>query len=342
MKIAVIIPVTRPPYLYRCIKGLNCQTSPHDEFEIILIKGKNMFLELENTDIKTVQIEEDTLHPGFRRNLGVKSTNARILAFIDDDTIPCPDWIRNATRHLEKERIDGVCGPLLQSQGQSSFGSMLAGAANESIFLEGFEDCNLYEKKRVQFFNISLCNVIIKRNVWEAVGGFNGVASYYIDDFEFFYLADKKGFIFYNIPEVTVCHSVEPFPSKYLKKKFITRFYTGMNSIMFNKVYRQIPSIRLAFLAYICIPFMFILIMKDRFYFAILLIVYFGIGLYFSRFVFAKNKLAFFLLPFVFFITHLVNLAAFILGNIFFCIKRNKFIFATKYTNERLKNVRVN
>jgi GT2 family glycosyltransferase len=339
MKAAVIIPVTRPKCLNECLDRLFKQTSPHLEFEIILIRNPGSVCTLGETDIKITQIEEEILHPAFRRNLAVKKVDAEILAFLDDDAVPPLNWLQKAIWNIENENIDGVCGPILQSQNSSSMGNILAGAANESIFLEGFEDCNIYKKKLVEFYNIPLCNVIIKRKVWESVGGFNEKANYYIDDFEFFYIASKKGFKFYNIPDIAIRHSVEPFPLKYLKKKFKTRFYTGMNSIMFNEIYRSIPFIRLAFFIFpLFAVTVFLLLSKGWLYIIVPLIIYIGLAIWHSRLIFAKSKKAFILLPTVFFFTHLVNFIAFTLGAIFFIVKRRNYSVVVKHKKERLTN----
>ena len=146
MKIAVIISVTRPKSLYLCMQGLMHQTFPHDQFEIILIKDENMVLELEDTDIKITQIQENILLPAFRRNLGVKKTTADILAFLGDDTLPSIDWLQNAIWYIEEESIDGASGHFLHFQNNLSLGNMLANATRESFFLEGAEICNIHEK----------------------------------------------------------------------------------------------------------------------------------------------------------------------------------------------------
>jgi GT2 family glycosyltransferase len=338
MQAAVIIPVTRPKSLYLCMQGLMRQTFPHDQFEIILIKDSDMILELENADIKITQIKEDILLPTFRRNLGVKKTDANILAFLGDDTLPPVGWLQNAIWHIEEEKIDGASGPFLHLQNNLSLGSRLANATRESFFLEGDEICNIHEKKLVKFYNIPLCNVVIKREVWDSVGGFNEVvANYHMDDCEFFYLANKRGYKFYNIPQIAVQHAIESFPLGYLKKKFTTRFYTGVNAAIFNEIYREIPVIRLGFLVYPFIIIVFLLVINNWFNMAVFLIIYFGLAIWFSRKTFTKNKKVFILLPIVFFLTHLTIFIAFTSGILYFLMKKKSFQVIIENKKIRLK-----
>lgn len=340
MKAAVIIPVTRPESLYMCMGGLLNQTFNHSEFEIILIKDSNMILELEDTDIKITQIEEDVLLPTIRRNKAVGQTDASILAFLDDDTIPPAEWLHDAVLNIEIKKIDGVCGPSLQLQSDTSLGSILAAEARKSFFLEGNDICNIYEKKQMEFYNIPFCNVVIKRKVWDLVGGLNEVvANYYMDDCEFFYLATKKGYKFYNIPEIGVQHAVEPFPLRYLKKKFITRFYTGVNTMLFHEIYSKIPFIRLGFMAYFFMIALFLLAINNWFNVVLFLILYFATAFWFSQSMFNRNKKVFVLSPVVFFLTHLTIFIAFTLGILSFFIKKRNFKPIIENKKKRFKNI---
>ncbi|MCF7907356.1 MAG: glycosyltransferase [Candidatus Omnitrophica bacterium] len=323
MKIAVIIPVTRPEQAAICVDALSKQSFLNSEIEIILIKDKDQVIELKKTDIKIIIIEEENPHPAFRRNLGVKLTNARILAFLDDDTIPCSEWLSEAVRYIEKESVDGVCGPELQSQNNLSLGYTLAGAANETFFVEGVERMNVTSEGPVRFYNIRLCNVIMRRKVWEAVGGFNEIANYHIDDIEFFYLACNKKYRFHYIPKMLVHHRPEPFPFRYLKKKFNERFYTGMNAMMFREIYSLIPQIWFVYLLYPIIILIFLLFFSNSMYIMPFLAIYFGLILWFSYPWFRKNKKIFILLPIVFISTHIVELIGFLAGTFYFFVNRN-------------------
>lgn len=337
MDVAVIIPVTRSYDIKLCLDSLVIQTYPHHSFEIILVKRNDLKIKLPITDIKISALIEENLHTGIRRNLALKHTDAQILAFLDDDTVPPLDWVQNAVTYINKYNIDGVCGPVLQFQNDFSLASQLGGAANESFFLEGFEDCNTREIKQVKFYNISSCNSAIKRKVWDKVGGFNESAYYYMDDHEFFYIADRLGCIFFNFPKLAIRHKVDAFPLKYLRKKFITRFYTGINSIIFYEMYIKMPFVRSIFLSY---PIFILLIFaptKKGDYFIFLLFVYFALSFYFSLRVFNKNKIVFLFLPLVFFLTHLINFVAFTMGIVFCLIKMNKFSHILKQKNDRFQ-----
>jgi len=341
MEVAVIIPVTRPDHLSLCLGNLIRQTYDHTKIEVMLIKEKELELNIPITDIKIKQFIEDKLHTGLRRNIAIKNTGAEILAFLDDDAIPPLDWIANAVRYLSNNNVAGVCGPIVQFQENLSFLNRLAGAANDSIFLEGFDDSKIYEKKSLKFYNIPLCNSVILRKAWEGVKGFNETAYYYMDDIEFFFLANKLGYKFDSNYSLTINHAVESFPFKFLKKKFITRFHVGINAIIFNDIYGKIPFINLAFLAYpILILLCYLGIIHKSFIFSVFLI-YIISALFFSIPYFSKSKIVFIFLPMVFLFTHLTNFIAFTAGLVYYFLNSHKFSGICRDKEERLKTCRL-
>ncbi|MFH2145377.1 MAG: glycosyltransferase [Candidatus Omnitrophota bacterium] len=336
-KVAVIIPVSKPEHFPLCINGIIRQNFSPAEFEIILVKSKELVLELPRCEVKIAQIEENNLHPGFRRNLAVKNTNARILAFLDDDAIPCPDWLAHALRYIQQEQFDGISGPVRQSGTRLSFLHTLAGAANESVFLEGVDHFT-QTCDQLNFYQIPFCNVIMKRQVWESVGGINELANYYIDDTEFFYIATKKGYKFKGASELSVQHITEPFSSRYLKKKFISRFYTGLNLLSFRKIYKEIPLTR----SFVFIPLAAVvsfIISNNYFMLRLFLLFYFLTAFWFSRLWLAKNKGVFLLLPAVFFVSQSTIFVALISGMLYFFVNKRKILPLMEYEKQRLRDV---
>jgi glycosyltransferase involved in cell wall biosynthesis len=105
--VSVIIPVrTVTPYVRETVEHLLNQSEKR--LEIIIVTDKQE--KLKRTRI--IASEEPT--PAFKRNLGAKLAKGKILAFLDDDSYPSKDWLKNALKvfYGDKE-ITGVCGPTL-------------------------------------------------------------------------------------------------------------------------------------------------------------------------------------------------------------------------------------
>lgn len=339
MQLGVIILVTRPQALAHCLGPLTRQTYSHRDFEIILVMSENNDIRLPETDISITKIIENDLHLSVRRNRGVKQTRAEVIAFIDDDAIPPEDWLEVAKKSFSEYPCEGVSGPLFHYNEDEPFSRQLAGAATDSFFLEGFDE-RAKTPRKTPFYNIPLCNCFIKRSVWERVGGFNENMYYYMDDIEFFYIASRLRFSFYVVPALAVVHKGEPFPFPYLRKKTITRFHVGMNTVLFYEIFLAMPFIRLAlgcygFIVAICFfsQYRYLLI-------GVLVGVYFIIATMCSARYFQKHPMVFFLLPGVFMLTHLVNFLSFTCGIVFTLVTpwKYKSIVATK--NERFQKCR--
>lgn len=325
MRVAVIIPVTRPKDMSLCLQNLIQQDYPHGEYEIILVRSDSCSLCLPKTDVRITEILENNLHTAFRRNRGTRSADAPLLAFLDDDTIVSRDWIGEAVRSLTKRSIDGVCGQIRHFSKDEVFSKKLSGAAIDSFFLEGFTDSYYREAGESEFYNIPLCNCMITRSVWEEVGGFNETAFYYMDDLEFFYIASRLGFKFYHIPELTVQHGVAPFPLKYLIKKFFTRFHVGINTWIFPEVYLKMPFVWVALMGCLLLACFFPLFSSKPVFPLSLGILYWVATVLFSVPFLKKQPEVAVFLPGVFFLTHLTNLAAFAAGLLTYAVCPRRF-----------------
>lgn len=115
MKVAVVVPTYRRPLLLaRCLVALTRQTFAADDYEIIVVDD-GADTETERTVQEAAALASMRLRylrvsgrhgPAAARNLGWRTTNADIIAFTDDDTIPAADWLAAGIAAFN----DDVCG----------------------------------------------------------------------------------------------------------------------------------------------------------------------------------------------------------------------------------------
>ncbi|MCB0368710.1 MAG: glycosyltransferase [Bdellovibrionales bacterium] len=328
MEISIITPVTRIKEVQKVVKNIHLAFSKFKniKYEILLItdfKSASLLEKKFDNNIKLIICED--LHPSRRRNLGVINASYGYLAFIDDDVYIDSNWCSPLEKYLKL--YDGVCGPITQSNFES-FRKNLIGIAQESIFFEGFSDYRQHLTKS-KYYDIPLCNVIIKKEVWDKVGGFNEIANYNIDDCEFFFLADKLGFSFVNHPDLRVEHDLMPFGISYLKKKITQRFQGGINSMIFSEIYFAYPSVRIVWFSYLGFLIWTILFFTKKdptLNFSLYIIfAYFLISLIFS-FIKSFNRPKYIiLLPFVFFLIHCCDYFSYLFGVIYYLFNIDKF-----------------
>jgi len=142
---SIIIPVrTETDYLRETLKKLKQQS--FSSFEILVITDKI----------------SGPVSPAIKRNLGAKKSKGLYLAFLDDDSYPDKNWLKNASRLFSPD-IAALCGPCLTPPGDSItqkasglvwssyLGSGGAGTYRNSVsskrFVDDFPSVNLIVKK---------------------------------------------------------------------------------------------------------------------------------------------------------------------------------------------------
>lgn len=340
MSISVVIPVTRVIEVQMCLENLvkSFAAARVENYEVLLIKDKSCQLSFksldENSFIKILNCE--SMHPSIRRNYGVKHAVHSIIAFVDDDVYVPVNWVDHVLKSIKS--CDGVCGPIIQSRFTSALKNIV-GLAQESFFSEGFHDHRNF-KTESRFYDIPLCNVVIHRGVWESVGGFNEVADYNIDDCEFFYLAEKKGYKFYNEPELAVEHDLIPLGWSFIRKKILQRYKGGINSMVFREIYFNYTSVRLVWLSYLLL---FLLIVVQCIYpLDIKSLSLMALGIYFlaaygiSALKIKSHPVLALFLPFVFFLIHIVDYFSYTAGVLYYLVFRNQFDLVLEHKRKRM------
>ncbi|RZI84477.1 MAG: glycosyltransferase [Rubrivivax sp.] len=118
--VAVVIPTyRRPDLLLRCLNAVVAQKFPGDVFEVIVVDDgcgddiRDLVARLaeQTRGSPTVRYlrPEGTRGPAGARNRGWRATQAPIIAFTDDDTIPHEDWLSKGVQALQDGRV-AVCG----------------------------------------------------------------------------------------------------------------------------------------------------------------------------------------------------------------------------------------
>ncbi len=167
MKASVIIPVrTITLFVRETVSHLKKQTEK--DFEIIVVTDKKEELE----GVKIIPSGEPT--PGFKRNLGSKRAKGEILAFLDDDSYPDKDWLKNALKiFVENNNCIGVCGPTLTPP-SDDICQKVSGWVWASRLGSG--GAGVYRNRvmsRREVDDFPSVNLLVRKKDFEAVGGFD-------------------------------------------------------------------------------------------------------------------------------------------------------------------------
>jgi hypothetical protein len=104
--VSVIVPCrTRGPWLDECLAALERQT--FRDFDVYVVAEEPLALPGANVHALTV----GAVLPNRKRETAARASTAPIVAFLDDDAAPAPEWLASALRHFADPAVAGAGGP---------------------------------------------------------------------------------------------------------------------------------------------------------------------------------------------------------------------------------------
>lgn len=154
---SIIIPVrSENEYLKETIKYLKKQTYKH--FEILVITDK-------------ISKKPD---PSLKRNIGAKLSKGDYLCFLDDDSYPDKNWLKNIYKQIKiHPKIASFCGPCLTppkdniyQQASGLFWSSFLGSGGAGRFRNNPEPPRFVD-------DYPSVNLTVNKEIFQKLGGFN-------------------------------------------------------------------------------------------------------------------------------------------------------------------------
>jgi len=167
--VSIIIPCKEiDDYARECIEHCKKLDYPSSRYEIIVLPDYEPKTGIEGVKV----VSTGPITPGAKRNVGLKVACGDICAFIDSDAYPRRDWLKKAVSHLlGDERVVAIGGPAVtpphDSVMQRCSGYVLSSAIMGSL-------ARRYKVTgTVDSDDVHSCNLIVKREAIEKVGGWN-------------------------------------------------------------------------------------------------------------------------------------------------------------------------
>ncbi|MBI2465043.1 glycosyltransferase [Candidatus Shapirobacteria bacterium] len=224
---SIIIPIrVVTPYLRETIAALEHQTFKN--FELIIVDDKM----------------SGVVSPAIKRNLGTKKSQGSYLAFIDDDSYPDPNWLKNIHQQIKiHPAYAAYCGPCLTPPEDDVY--QKASGLVWASFL-GSGGAGVYRNtisKSQEVDDFPSVNLIVKKADFNLVHGFNTHHWPGEDTILCLDLTKKLHKVIYYHPSIIVYHHRRQVIIPHLQQ--ITRY--ALHRGNFARIYPE-TSFRLGYL----------------------------------------------------------------------------------------------
>ncbi len=228
----VIVTYNRAELLSKCLESLQKQT--FRDFEVVVVPGPctdstDSLLDAYSDRIKVAR--NPFVNISISRNLGIRAAAGDVVAFIDDDAIPEPEWLERLGESYRNPSA-GAVGGLVYGPGgakiQFKSGAIDVWGTPQIIQ----ETCPAFEPVRDGRCRIMMgTNASFRRGLLVSCGGFDEYIEYYHDESDVCFRAARLGFEIHHNNAAVVHHE---FADSHLRKSA-----SGMNffPVVKNTVY---------------------------------------------------------------------------------------------------------
>jgi glycosyltransferase involved in cell wall biosynthesis len=156
---SVIIPLKRANgYLRECLEHLAKQT--FRDFDVFVVTDEPEHVAFEGLRLRCMS--SGPVPPNVKRMMAARASDAQIVAFIDDDAYPKPEWLWEATGHFEAAGVVGVGGPGVTPPGDDAV-RQASGAVYASPLVSGAYTYRYLPARLRDVDDLPSCNLMVRR-----------------------------------------------------------------------------------------------------------------------------------------------------------------------------------
>lgn len=169
IRVSVIIPLKRiNAYLREALQHLRHQT--YSAFDVFVITDDPEHMDVDGLTVHW--LSSGAVPPNIKRMMAAKESHAEVLALLDDDAFPAPQWLHCAVQYFSDAGVVGVGGPAvtppadspLQQASGAVYASPLVSARFTYRYLPGeqrdvddYPSCNLFVRRMPFLQHVESC-----------------------------------------------------------------------------------------------------------------------------------------------------------------------------------------
>ena len=214
MKFSIIInTLNRAPLLDRTLRSLQWLHYA-GEFEVIVVNGPSTD---NSEDViaawgRSIRVARCALpNLSVSRNIGICLACGEIVAFIDDDAIPEPEWLTQLAAAYDRDEIGGVGGIVYDQTGYAfQYEYSTANRLGNANWTAKKSAEHLCFPGSFEFPYIQGTNASFRRSALLEVGGFDEEIEYYLDETELCCRLIDAGYVVRQVANAFVHHKFAP------------------------------------------------------------------------------------------------------------------------------------
>ncbi|MGF1454074.1 MAG: glycosyltransferase [Alphaproteobacteria bacterium] len=209
----VINTFNRAATLGATLEGLRQLRYP--DFEVIVVNGPSsdeteQVIAGAGPDVTALSCPEANL--SMSRNIGIAAARGDIVAFIDDDAVPEPDWLDRLTTAFADRGV-GAAGGFTRDNSGVAFQCkvVVADRFGDNTQYESLEDAGIEDRPgHERFISTTGTNAAFRRDALLAMGGFDEEYAYFLDETDVNVRMMDAGWRCAMVPEAEVHHKYAP------------------------------------------------------------------------------------------------------------------------------------
>ncbi len=150
-----------------CLRSIAKQT--YTRWEVILLPDQIEGKETKAPNVKVVATGK--VSPAEKKNIGIKKASGSIIAFLDDNTAPVPQWLRQAVSYFSSPSTGAVGGPRTTFN-SDSFMARMSGRVFSNILVSGRRRFHYTPTRVIQIEDFPGCNFFVRKDILKRLKGF--------------------------------------------------------------------------------------------------------------------------------------------------------------------------
>ncbi len=211
----IIITYNEEENIKDCLNSLLKVDYPKDRYEVIVVDSSTDSTPEIVSEYKKVRLIKSRKGFSQQRNKGWNHAVFNIIAFVDADTIVPSEYLKIIDKTFKNKETAAIGGNAYPPENTNRFGIWAACVGHPAGGAMGFK-ANMKKSQKKPLF-LPSCNFAVRKEILEAVNGFDPEFYDGGEDVDISRRIKKLGFSLKYIPELTVYHKPRTSLKKYIQ-----------------------------------------------------------------------------------------------------------------------------